>query len=108
LANKNQELDEFGERFRNCYHSDRGPDLFVRFKENYIVTRDTTGTTHGSTYDYDCIVPIIFAGPGVAKGNYKDRILTIDLAPTLAALLRIPIDGKMDGKIAKIALDRCA
>lgn len=101
-----QNISKYWRKFRNCYHPDRGPDLFVRFKENYIISYDTTGTTHGSTYDYDCIVPIIFAGPGVSTGKHEDSIRTIDLAPTLAALMRIPIDGKMDGEIVKMALDR--
>lgn len=93
------------ERFRHCYHADRGPDLFVLFKKNYLIDRDQFGTSHGTPYDYDCTVPIIFSGPGVSKGRYDDPIRTIDFAPTLAALLRIHIDGKMDGEIVKRALD---
>ena len=77
----------------------------VRFKENYIVARDSTGTTHGSAYDYDCIVPIVFLGPGVLSGQFNDRIRTIDIAPTLAMLLRIPTDGKFDGIAVKVALE---
>ncbi|MCM2272010.1 MAG: alkaline phosphatase family protein [candidate division Zixibacteria bacterium] len=99
-----QEVDPYWRRYRNCYHPDRGSDLFVRFKENYIVTRDTTGTTHGSAYDYDCIVPIVFFGPGVRSGQFYDRIRTIDIAPTLARLLLIPTDGKFDGSAVKAAL----
>jgi arylsulfatase A-like enzyme len=105
-SNTSQSVSPYWRKFRNCYHPDRGPDLFVRFKENYIFSYDSTGTTHGSTYDYDCIVPVIFAGPGVAIGRDKAPIRTIDIAPTLAALMRIPINGKMDGEIVKVALDR--
>jgi predicted AlkP superfamily pyrophosphatase or phosphodiesterase len=92
-------------RFRHCYHADRGPDLFVLFKKNYLIDRDQFGTSHGTPYDYDCTVPIIFSGPGVSEGKYDDPIRTIDFAPTLAALLRIHIEGKMDGEIVKRALD---
>ncbi len=101
-----QEVDPYWQRFHNCFHPDRGPDLFVRFKQNYIVSRDSTGTTHGSAYDYDCMVPIVFFGPGVLSGLFKDRIRTIDIAPTLAALLRIPIQGKFDGSAVKAALEQ--
>jgi predicted AlkP superfamily pyrophosphatase or phosphodiesterase len=77
----------------------------VLFKKNYLVDRDQFGTSHGTPYDYDCTVPIIFCGPGVSSGKYDDPIRTIDFAPTLAALLRIHIEGKMDGEIVKRALD---
>ncbi len=94
------------QKFRNCILPDRGPDLFVLTKQGYLIDRDSFGTSHGSPYEYDCTVPVIFAGPGVMKGMYDETIRTIDIAPTLAALLRIKLGKGMDGSIVKIALDR--
>ena len=54
--------------------------------------------SHGSTYDYDSHVPLIFAGFGIAPGKHSEFVRTVDLAPTLAEILGIaplePIDGK--------------
>lgn len=93
------------QKFRNCILPDRGPDLFVLTKQGYLIDRDSFGTSHGSPYEYDCTVPVIFAGPGVMKGKYDETIRTIDIAPTLAALLRIKLEKGMDGSIVKTALD---
>ncbi len=53
--------------------------------------------SHGSPYDYDSHVPLIFAGFGVQAGTYRDFVRTVDVAPTLAALIGVkpaePIDG---------------
>lgn len=53
--------------------------------------------THGSPYDEDAHVPIIFYGPGTRPGRYTEFARVVDIAPTLAALARVrtlePLDG---------------
>jgi predicted AlkP superfamily pyrophosphatase or phosphodiesterase len=44
---------------------------------------------HGSPWVYDTYVPIFFAGHGVPARTISRRVATTDIAPTLAALLRI-------------------
>ncbi len=55
-------------------------------------------TTHGTTNPDDVSVPIVFLGAGVRAGIRADSIRTIDIAPTLAELLRLhppePLDGR--------------
>lgn len=53
--------------------------------------------SHGSPYDYDSHVPIIFAGYGVKAGRYTDFVRTVDIAPTLAAIAGTKVDAKIDG-----------
>ncbi|MCC6245879.1 MAG: alkaline phosphatase family protein [Gemmatimonadaceae bacterium] len=61
--------------------------------------------SHGSAYDYDSQVPLIFAGFGIAPGKHAEFVRTVDLAPTLAELLGVtplePIDGKPLSKARK-------
>ncbi|CAN5264163.1 alkaline phosphatase family protein [soil metagenome] len=52
---------------------------------------------HGTPYDYDSHVPIVFYGAGVRPGRYPEFVRTVDLAPTLAVLAGVrptePLDG---------------
>lgn len=54
--------------------------------------------SHGSPYDYDSHVPIIFGGFGVNAGRYTDFVRTVDIAPTLAAIAAVKVNEKIDGK----------
>lgn len=50
----------------------------------------STGSTHGSPHDYDTHVPILFYGPPwVHQRRVARKVEVVDIAPTLAALLRI-------------------
>ena len=53
--------------------------------------------SHGSPYDYDSHVPIIFYGPGIAPARRSEFVRTVDIAPTLAALLGVKPLEKLDG-----------
>jgi arylsulfatase A-like enzyme len=53
--------------------------------------------SHGSPYDYDSNVPIIFYGAGVAASRRNEFIRTVDIAPTLAQLLGVKPLEKLDG-----------
>ncbi len=60
--------------------------------------------SHGSPYDYDSNVPLIFFGAGIAPGKSDAFVRTVDLAPTLAQLLRVKPMEKLDGVVLTGAL----
>ncbi|MEZ4904548.1 MAG: hypothetical protein R2822_23780 [Spirosomataceae bacterium] len=45
--------------------------------------------THGSPYNYDTHIPLLFYGWGIKAGETFSRTSVADTAPTLAALLKI-------------------
>jgi hypothetical protein len=47
------------------------------------------GTNHFSPYSYDRHVPLAFYGSAFVPGTYHDRVAPVDIAATLASLLRI-------------------
>jgi arylsulfatase A-like enzyme len=54
--------------------------------------------THGSPWDYDRRVPILFWRPGMQASLRDDAIETVDIMPTLAAMIGLPLDaGSTDG-----------
>jgi arylsulfatase A-like enzyme len=60
--------------------------------------------THGSPYDYDSHVPLIFYGDGVKPGRYDGFVRTVDLAPTLAAIAGVKPAERLDGVVLKEAV----
>lgn len=59
---------------------------------------------HGLPTDDDAHVPIILWGRGVRRGSYAGRMNTVDIAPTLAALLGISPLSLVDGRARTDAL----
>ena len=49
----------------------------------------TTGTAHGSPFDYDREVPVLVMGPGVAHARVTRRVAQARVASTLASLLGV-------------------
>lgn len=64
--------------------------------------------SHGSPYDYDSHVPIIFGGFGVQPGKYDGFVRTVDIAPTLAAIVGVKPSEPLDGVVLSQALARPA
>ncbi len=81
---------------RNNFYPGRSPDLLVQF-EAWSVNRTDNTTTHGSPYPYDTRVPWLLRLPSGAGATVDEPALTVDVAPTLAALLRIEMPGELDG-----------
>ncbi len=89
------------QRARASFHVDRSGDLVVIAKQ-YVQPIDDPGmgyvATHGSPWDYDRRVPIIFWRPG-GMGNVRpDAVSTVDIMPTLAAQIGLAVEGEIDGK----------
>jgi predicted AlkP superfamily pyrophosphatase or phosphodiesterase len=90
----------FFEAFQRSFYPDRAADLILLLKENYTTPR-VLRANHGSPYEYDAHVPLIFMGPGIPHSKVDRRVSSVDVAPTLAALLGIDPPGDLDGKVLK-------
>ena len=58
-------------------------------------------STHGSPYDQDASVPIIFYGPWVRPGKYTTFTRTVDMGTTLAAIAGVKPLERVDGVVLK-------
>jgi arylsulfatase A-like enzyme len=89
------------ERARASFDSKRSGDLIVLLKPNITPIADTHFyiSTHGSPWDYDRRVPILFWRPGTAAADRNDRVESVDIMPTLAAMIGLRVDSaSVDGK----------
>ncbi len=78
------------EKVLRNFNPKRSGDIYVVYEPHSFIN-DMDGlvvaTTHGSPWTYDSYVPVIFAGPGIARQTVHRRIYTVDVAPTLSAIV---------------------
>ena len=63
-------------------------------------------STHGSPWQYDTFVPVIFAGAGLQSNVVSRSITPYDIAPTLAAYLGVkPPSAAIGNVLAEVLGD---
>jgi hypothetical protein len=101
------------ERARASFDPGVSGDLLVLLKPR-ITTIESPGPgyveTHGSPWDYDRRVPILFWRKTMPGFEQPLSVETVDIAPTLAATIGLPVKG-LDGRCLDLdpgAADTCA
>jgi len=88
------------QRVRASYLAGRSGDFFVLLKRDVTPIANTTThvATHGSLWDYDRRVPILFWRPGTSGTAVEHSVETTDIMPTLASMIGLPVQpGSVDG-----------
>jgi predicted AlkP superfamily pyrophosphatase or phosphodiesterase len=86
------------ERLSNSYYFRRSGDVQYFYKPQYTdYSKD--GLEHGAWYPYDAHIPCIFYGWGVKPGKTHRETYMTDIAPTLAAILKIQMPNGCVGKV---------
>lgn len=80
-----------------AFHPDRCGDVVFYPREYWIFGGNVA--THGTPYDYDRHVPLMFLGAGFTGGRITTRVAPVDIAPTLAQMLGLALED-VDGGIA--------
>ena len=90
------------DKLRASFHPDRSGDFIVVLKPRVTpIPESGLGyvATHGSVWDYDRRVPMLFWRKGLAGFEQPNAVMTVDILPTLASLIGVPVDaGKIDGR----------
>jgi hypothetical protein len=94
----------YAHALRVGYFADRSGDVLFFLGEHVVLSADRTGTGHGTPYSYDGVVPLALSGKGVRPGVYRAEIRAVDVAPTVAAALEIPLPSKCEGSARGEAL----
>jgi predicted AlkP superfamily pyrophosphatase or phosphodiesterase len=97
-------VDPIARRVQHGFFPSRsGNVIFVT--EPFIYTTTAINATHGTPYSYDTHVPLIIRGSGIVSGRYSQPATPADIAPTLAAILRIQAPSNVTGRILTEALN---
>lgn len=95
------------ERHQIGYVPGRSADLVVSFDPALTPGAGRPGSYlagHGTPWDYDRRVPILFWRPGAEGQERYLPIRTVDIAPTLAGVLGLQVPGDLDGRCLDLGL----
>ncbi|MGL6094883.1 MAG: alkaline phosphatase family protein [Fimbriiglobus sp.] len=96
--------DTLWPKVRKSWHPDNGGEVFVVHKPYWIFgggKSASSGTTHGSPYEYDTHVPLLVYGPGVGGGKRPEPVTPQHTAPVTAAFLGVPPPDKCEYGLPK-------
>ena len=94
------------QRARASYDAERTGDVFSVLKRTVVPipeARPGYTATHGSPWDYDRRVPLLFWRRGLTGFEQPQPVETVDIAPSLAALIGLAVPaGAFDGRCLDI------
>lgn len=83
------------------------PVVMLVSPKPFVYWNGVTYATHGSPNDADARVPILFYGPGFARGvTHARTVRVVDMAPTLAQRLGVKPGEALDGVVLRDAFRR--
>ncbi|ARN73192.1 alkaline phosphatase family protein [Oceanicoccus sagamiensis] len=95
------------QQIENNNHPQRSGDIYIAQAPYWFMfEKGPIAAMHGSPWRYDTHVPIIFAGAGIKAGNSSRRVHPIDVAPTLAKLLKLSPPAGSQGTVLQEVTDK--
>jgi hypothetical protein len=91
------------ELLQKGFNQKRSGDILIISNPNYI-SYGKTGSTHGSGFNYDTHVPLLFFGKGITHGKTFQKTEITDIAPTMSALLGISFPNAAIGQPLEFVL----
>ena len=96
--------DPYFALFQNAFFAPRSPHLAVMLKPDVYMNASAGGTGHGSAYEYDRHVPVVFMGRSITPGRYAAESGPEDIAPTLARMLGLEFPREYDARLLQEVL----
>lgn len=82
----------------NGWHPSLSGDVVFNLRPGYLNNLLERGTTHGSSYNYDTHIPLIFYGWNIPNQEINDPVWIVDIASTIANILKINEPNACIGK----------
>jgi predicted AlkP superfamily pyrophosphatase or phosphodiesterase len=87
----------------------RSGDVLFAYRPGYFEgygSNPAKGTTHGSGWNYDTHVPVLFFGQGIRPGNVLRRTSITDIVPTLCMIVGMAMPDASTGHVVTEVLVR--
>lgn len=93
--------DVESQRIAAGFHPEISGDVLLVQERYWYLDKDPGqyATTHGSPYDYDAHVPMMFMGPGISAQTVDRQVGTEDFAPTILGYLGLPPPSETGGRV---------
>jgi arylsulfatase A-like enzyme len=98
------------QRVRASFDPARSGDFYVVLKEQVsTVARPGPGyvASHGTVWDYDRRVPILFMAPGLRPAAPAAAVDTVDILPTVASWIGLKLDAESVDGVCRSEAARC-
>lgn len=86
------------------FNQKRSGDIVV-VNDPSNISYGRTGSTHGSGFNYDTHVPLLFFGKGIKQGSTVEKTFITDIAPTMSALLGTSFPNAATGRPLGFVMD---
>jgi predicted AlkP superfamily pyrophosphatase or phosphodiesterase len=92
---------------QNNFHPARSGDIYIVQKPYwFLFDKGPVAAMHGSPWQYDTHVPIVFMGPNMGSKKIHRLVHPVDVAPTIAALLGMTSPASARGNPLKEVVQR--
>jgi len=105
LAKADTVHDNIARRWLHMFGDEQKAAMVVTLAPyDYWASSTSALAQHGSPNDLDAHVPIIFYGDRIHPGRYPEFARVVDMAPTLASIVHVAPQEKLDGHVLQDAL----
>jgi predicted AlkP superfamily pyrophosphatase or phosphodiesterase len=104
LARSDTVNDRIARRWLHMFADDSKAALVVTLAPYNYWASSSKSANHGSPNDMDAHVPIFFYGTRIKPGQYSEFARVVDVAPTLAALVQVTPQERLDGHVLQNAI----
>ncbi|MBW6481509.1 MAG: alkaline phosphatase family protein [Vicingaceae bacterium] len=87
------------------FHQVRSGDVMFVLASGWINKWTKKGTTHGSPYNYDTHVPLLWYGTNIKQGVRTEQVAIADIAATLSVILGVAMPSSCDGNVIEELLE---
>jgi predicted AlkP superfamily pyrophosphatase or phosphodiesterase len=99
----NNQGDEWFRMLQRGYHANESGDVLFLLESGYLPKSEDKpkahlGTSHGSAFNYDTHVPLIWYGTGIQSSAISRKVEITDIAATLSNFLKLQRTGSMTGE----------
>ncbi|MGV8815029.1 MAG: alkaline phosphatase PafA [Gelidibacter sp.] len=92
------------ELVQNGYNQKRSGDVIYVYDPS-VLSYSLTGSSHGTSFNYDTHVPLLLFGKGIKQGKTLKKTSITDIAPTMSAILGISFPNGATGQPLDFVLE---